>query len=116
MKLKYRFVDEALEEFIAAGRYYNQQVPGLGDAFVDEVETGIEIILQGPDGWRVIEDDVRRYLIQRFPYGMGSTPMHLQMSNPYRRASILADAKVIYRVVRGGAEQALSGEPRLANR
>jgi plasmid stabilization system protein ParE len=43
-------------------------VPGLGDAFVDEVETDIEVILKGPDVWRVIEDDVRRYLIGRFHY------------------------------------------------
>ncbi|HXP60069.1 MAG TPA: type II toxin-antitoxin system RelE/ParE family toxin, partial [Dongiaceae bacterium] len=52
------------------GRYYNRQVPGLGDAFVDEVEIGIGAILNGPTVWRVVEDDVRRYLIRRFPYGI----------------------------------------------
>jgi len=26
------------------GRYYNRQVPGLGDAFVDEVEAGIGLL------------------------------------------------------------------------
>jgi len=68
--MKYRFVDEALTEFTAAGRYYNQQAPGLGDAFVNEVEAGIGVILNGPTVWRVIEDEVRRYLIKRFPYGI----------------------------------------------
>jgi len=68
--MKHRFVEEALDEFIAAGRYYNQQIPGLGDAFVDEVETGIRAILNGPEVWPVVEDDVRRYLIHRFPYGI----------------------------------------------
>jgi plasmid stabilization system protein ParE len=68
--MRHRFVEEALAEFIAAGRYYNRQVPGLGDAFVDEVETGIGVILNGPGVWRVLEDDVRRYLIKRFPYGI----------------------------------------------
>ncbi|HEX3800623.1 MAG TPA: type II toxin-antitoxin system RelE/ParE family toxin [Verrucomicrobiae bacterium] len=68
--MKHRFVDEALAEFIAAARYYNHQVPGLGDAFADEVEAGIEVILGNPSLWRVIEDDVRRYLIKRFPYGI----------------------------------------------
>jgi hypothetical protein len=34
--MRHRFVDEALDELIAAGRYYNGQVPGLGDAFVNE--------------------------------------------------------------------------------
>jgi toxin ParE1/3/4 len=68
--MKHRFVEEALAEFIAAGRYYNQRVPGLGDAFVDEVEAGIRAILNGPEVWRVFEDDVRRYLVHRFPYGI----------------------------------------------
>jgi plasmid stabilization system protein ParE len=68
--MKHRFAEEALEEFIAAGRYYNQQVPGLGDAFVDEVEAGIRTILNGPEVWRVVEDGVRRHLIRRFPYGI----------------------------------------------
>jgi len=68
--MKYRFADEALAEYIAAGRYYNQQVPGLGDAFADEIEAGIRQILDGPRTWRVIEDDVRRFLVGRFPYGI----------------------------------------------
>jgi hypothetical protein len=68
--MKHRFVDEALAELIAAGQYYNQQVTGLGDAFVDEVDAGIGAILNGPEVWRLVEDDVRRYLIHRFPHGI----------------------------------------------
>jgi toxin ParE1/3/4 len=68
--MKYRFVDEALAEFMAAGRFYNQQVPGLGDAFVDEIEASIGVILSDPIVWRAVEDDVRRYLVHRFPYGI----------------------------------------------
>jgi toxin ParE1/3/4 len=68
--MRHRFVDEALAELIAAGRYYNKQVAGLGDAFVDEVEAGIGVILNEPGVWRGIEDDVRRYLIRRIPYGI----------------------------------------------
>jgi len=68
--MTHRFFEEALEEFIAAGRYYNQQVPGLGDEFVDEVEDGILAITANPRTWRPIEADVRRYLVRRFPYGI----------------------------------------------
>ena len=57
--MTYRFADEALAEYIAAGRYYNQQVTGLGDGFADEVEGGIRQILSAPRTWRVIEDDAR---------------------------------------------------------
>lgn len=66
----HRFDADALAEFISAGRYYNQQVPGLGDDFVDEVESGIIKILATPAAWRILEDDVRRFLIGRFPYGI----------------------------------------------
>jgi toxin ParE1/3/4 len=45
-------------------------VPGLGDDFIDEVESGIRTILLDPTVWRVLEDDVRRFLIRRFPYGI----------------------------------------------
>ena len=56
--MKHRFVDEALAELKAAGRYYNRQVPGLGDTFVDEVEAGIEVILAAPKVWRVLANEL----------------------------------------------------------
>ena len=37
---------------------------------MDEVEIGIGVVLNGPTVWRVIENDARRYLIKRFPYGI----------------------------------------------
>ena len=68
--MTFRFADEALAEDIAAGQYYNRQVPGLGDALVNEVEASIGKILAAPRSWRVVEDDVRRYLVSRFPSGI----------------------------------------------
>ena len=68
--MTYRFADEALAEYIAAGEYLNGKVPGLGDAFADEIEAGIQKICATAYVWRVIEDDVRRFLIERFPYGI----------------------------------------------
>ena len=65
--MTHRFNAEALAEFISAGRYYNQQVSGLGDDFIDEVESGIRTILSNPTVWRILEDDVRRFLVLRFP-------------------------------------------------
>jgi hypothetical protein len=69
----HRFNAEALAEFISAGRYYNQQVSGLGDDFIDEVESGIRTILSNPTVWRILEDDVRRFFVMRFPYGIYCT-------------------------------------------
>ena len=71
--MKLRFAEEALAEYIAAGQYYNGQVPSLGDAFLNEVEVGVGKILAAPSTWRVIEDDVRRFLVSQFPYGIYCT-------------------------------------------
>jgi plasmid stabilization system protein ParE len=65
-----RFVAVALAEFIAAGRYYNEQIPDLGDDFIDEIEAGIGKTLCAPRTCRLIKDDVRRFLVRRFPYGI----------------------------------------------
>ena len=74
--MTYRFADEALAEYIAAGRYYNGKAPGLGDAFADEIEAGIRQIRASPLVWRIVEDDVRRFLVARFPYGIYYQSLH----------------------------------------
>ncbi len=33
--MRYRFVQEALDEYVASGLYYNRQLSGLGDDFMD---------------------------------------------------------------------------------
>ena len=68
--MRFRFVEKAVWEYIAAAKYYERQSPKLGESFIDEVERGIQIILAGPETWRFVKDDVRRYLIKRFPYGI----------------------------------------------
>lgn len=68
--MTYRFDADALAEYIAAGQFYNQQVPGLGDEFADEIEAGVQSIISSPLTWRLVEGDVRRHLVRRFPYGI----------------------------------------------
>jgi len=68
--MTHRYAEAALAEFIASGQYYNRQLPGLGDEFVDEIEIAVQAVVAAPHTWRVIEEDVRRYLVRRFPYGI----------------------------------------------
>lgn len=81
--MTHRFNAEALAEFISAGRYYNQQVSGLGDDFIDEVESGSHTILSNPTVWKILEDDVRRFLVLRFP--TASTTPSSPMSSSFGR-------------------------------
>ena len=44
--------------------------PRLGAEFLNAVDDAIAKILQAPTRWRVIEADVRRYLMPRFPFAI----------------------------------------------
>jgi len=68
--MKYSFHPEAEAEFIAAIDYYESREPGLGSDFAIEVHSAIGNILSFPRAWPVLEDDMRRCLIHRFPYGV----------------------------------------------
>ena len=64
------FHTDAAEEMQAAAAYYAARAPGLGDAFLDEIEQGLGRIQPFPRLWPVYEGEYRRYLLQRFPYGL----------------------------------------------
>jgi len=42
----------------------------LGRRFASEIRATIYRILQTPERWRVLEDDVRRCLVRVFPYSV----------------------------------------------
>jgi plasmid stabilization system protein ParE len=48
--------------------YYESQSIGLGRDFVDEFERQILTIAAMPGRWMVVQGDLRRSLMKRFPY------------------------------------------------
>lgn len=45
-------------------------MPGLGTQFRQEFDLAIARILETPDRWRILEKDIRRFLMRRFPYSI----------------------------------------------
>jgi plasmid stabilization system protein ParE len=68
--MNYAFHPEAEGEFFEAIAYYEERAPGLGLDFSAEVHATIQRILAFPLAWQVLEDDIRRALVNRFPYGV----------------------------------------------
>jgi toxin ParE1/3/4 len=64
------FHPDAAEDMRAAAASYEGRERGLGDQFLDEVEEGLQRIQQFPQLWPIYEGAYRRYLLQRFPYGL----------------------------------------------
>jgi toxin ParE1/3/4 len=57
-------------ELIEAGQYYERRVATLGVQFLDDADRAVSMILETPERWRIIEEDVRSYLMPRFPYAV----------------------------------------------
>ena len=69
------FHPEALEEFNAAAAYYEEQSAGFGFRFVDAIESGLRQIERSPTTWRCIRNDIRRFLVKTFPFGIVYAPV-----------------------------------------
>lgn len=68
--MNYHFHPEALHKYAEATQYYAEISPSIASAFVAQIEKGINQILLYPQAWQSIEEDVRRYLVKRFPFGI----------------------------------------------
>ncbi len=66
----FSFHPEADEEFVEAVAYYEGCEIGLGLDFAREIHAAIRNALDYPALWPEIEDEVRRCLVHRFPYGV----------------------------------------------
>ena len=64
------FHDLAEEELNEAAAYYAEARPGLGEAFIAEVQRAVELIAASPLAGRAVEKDVRWWVVKRFPYSV----------------------------------------------
>ena len=60
----------AARDIAEARDWYDAQQPGIGKAFLDEIESALNRVSIGPDRYPIIVRDARRALIRRFPYAI----------------------------------------------
>jgi plasmid stabilization system protein ParE len=63
----HRLADRELDD---TAQYYEIERPGLGSAFLHEVERCLQSISDHPEAGPVIRGQVRRRLLRRFPYAL----------------------------------------------
>lgn len=68
--MTFDFHPGADEEFVQAVAYYEGCDPGLGIDFSREVYAAIQNAVEYRTMWPKIENEVRRCLVHRFPYGV----------------------------------------------
>ena len=68
--MKAEFHPTASDEIVETTAYYESEVPGLGDRFIAEVESIIEVLCDQPNIGQSVGDKLRRILLARFPYSL----------------------------------------------
>jgi toxin ParE1/3/4 len=68
--MRYVFHPEAIAEYSQAVQYYAERRAELAQAFIDAVEDSVYRIRESPTRWRILDEDVRRCLTGKFPYGI----------------------------------------------
>jgi len=68
--MRYRLDPAARDEYREAAERYLKESPRIAAAFVEQIEAAIRQVRDNPTIWRVLEDDVRRCLVRRFPFGI----------------------------------------------
>jgi len=68
--MTFSFHPEAEKELILAIDFYEEKERGLGRDFALEIYSTVERILTYPDAWPIVEEDIRRSLVKRFPFGV----------------------------------------------
>lgn len=66
----YGFHPEASLELSEAFDHYLEIDNKLAESFVSEIEYSLLIARRSPERWRIVEGEVRRTLVHRFPYGI----------------------------------------------
>jgi plasmid stabilization system protein ParE len=61
---------EAQTDIREAARWYEDREAGLGLRFIREIRTSLEHISQSPLRFPIVEADVRRALLHKFPYSI----------------------------------------------
>ncbi len=102
--MRYIFHPEAVKEYSEAAKYYKERSLKVSKAFIDEVEKSIFRILSSPKMWRILEEDIRRYLLPHFPYGIYYTiengyvliisVMHLSRKPGYWKSRIIGNKTI----------------------
>ena len=57
-------------EVKASYEWYQNQAAGLGDDFIEELETAYEAIIELPETWPKFHQGFRRFLLSKFPFSV----------------------------------------------
>jgi len=68
--MRYKFHPDALEEYREAAIWYANREEEVAHQFIASIEDTVHRVVETPNRWRIIDEDVRRCLAHLFPYAI----------------------------------------------
>jgi len=68
--MNYRFTPDPRDDLADAVDFYESRRQGLGAEFALDVGVGLAQVLDAPKRWPEVEPGIRKYRIDRFPFGI----------------------------------------------
>ncbi|NEQ99409.1 MAG: type II toxin-antitoxin system RelE/ParE family toxin [Cyanothece sp. SIO2G6] len=68
--MRFVFHPEAMSEYAEAVQYYTERRVEVAQAFINAIEDAVYRIREAPTRYAVIDEDVRRCMARKFPYGV----------------------------------------------
>jgi len=68
--LTLKFHPEVTGEISASYCWYQEQAEGLGDDFLNELESAYQAVAEFPEAWPLFQKGFRRHLLPRFPFSI----------------------------------------------
>jgi len=72
--MNFRFHPLALEEFEKSAQYYEERQAGLGERFIQSIESAIQVVAENPLAAPELAAPVRTKLARVFPYAILYAP------------------------------------------
>jgi len=68
--LTLQFHPDVAGEIRASYCWYQEQAKGLGDDFLNELESAYAAVIEFPKAWPLFQKGFRRHLLPRFPFSI----------------------------------------------
>lgn len=68
--LSLKFHPQVTEDLQTSYQWYQKQAIGLGDDFIQELESAYTVISDMPQIWPLFQKGFQRYILSKFPYSI----------------------------------------------
>jgi plasmid stabilization system protein ParE len=68
--MKLKFHPDITKDIKSSYQWYEEKSPGLGNEFINEIESGYDMLIQFPQSCPIIRQKYHKYTLPNFPFSI----------------------------------------------